>query len=192
MTDPSRRLTVSVIGNARLSEGDPRLQLARATGRILVDSGFCVVTGGMGGVMHAALEGGRSSPHWSPGHCIALIPASDPDGEGVSRAADIVIPTGLDHGRNMIVAQTDAVVAIGGGAGTLSEMALAWAHRRLLIGLRCEGWSGRLAGLRIDERQRYPDIPEDCVYGADAPEEAVALIKSLLPLYGRRHRSIPA
>ena len=192
MTDPSRRPTVSVIGNAQLSDGDPRLLLARKTGKILVDYGFAVVTGGMGGVMHAALEGGRSSSQWTPGHCISIIPGGEPDAERVSRAADIVIPTGLDHGRNMIIAQTDAVIAIGGGAGTLSEMALAWAHRRLLIALRCEGWSGRLAGLRIDERERYPDIPEDCVYGADAPEEAVALIKSLFPLYRRRHRSIPA
>lgn len=190
MTGSLRRPIVSVIGDSALAEDDRRLALARRAGRLLVDGGFVVMTGGMGGVMHAALAGGRESAHWSPGCCIGLLPGTDPDGAHVSKAADIVIPTGLDHARNLVVAQSDAVIAIGGGAGTLSEMAYAWIHRRLLIALRCDGWSGRLADERIDKRQRYPAITDDRVYGANTAEEAVTLVQKLGPLYRRRHRSI--
>lgn len=184
------RPVVSVIGDAYLDNADPRDQLARRTGRLLVDNGYVVMTGGMGGVMNAALEGGRESLAWAPGSCIGLIPGADPADARVSKAADIVIPTGLDHGRNQIVAQSDAVIAIGGGAGTLSEMAFSWIHRRLLIALRCEGWSGRLADQRVDERLRYPEISDDRVYGADTADEAVELVRKLGPVYQRRHRSI--
>jgi len=190
MNRMSRRPIVSVIGDARLAEGDNRLTLARHTGCHLVDYGFTVMTGGMGGVMHSAMLGGRESENWTSGCTIGLIPGTDPDHPQISNAADLVIPTGLDHARNLIVAQSDAVIAIGGGAGTLSEMAFAWTHKRLLVAMRCEGWSGRLADEPIDGRSRYPEIPDDSVYGASSPEEAVKLVKKLVPLYQRRHRNI--
>ncbi len=190
MNCTERRQIVSVIGDATLPDEDRRLELAFSTGRCLVDRGFAVMTGGMGGVMDAALEGGRTSPNWAHGACIGLLPGRDPSGPRVSSNADIVIPTGLDHGRNLVMAQADAVIAIGGGAGTLSEMAFAWIHRRLLVALRCNGWSGRLADAPIDERTRNANIPEDRVYGADTAQEAVALVQRLRPLYDRTHRGI--
>ncbi|MBE0455523.1 MAG: LOG family protein [Roseovarius sp.] len=185
-----RRKVISVIGDSNLAPDDVRLQLAHQIGRLLVDRGFTVMTGGMGGVMHAALQGGRSSAAWVPGCCIGMIPGTDPDDGSVSEAADLIIPTGLDHARNLIVAQSDGVIAVGGGAGTLSEIALAWIHRRLLIALRCDGWSGRLADQRIDGRRRYPEIESDRVYGADTADEAVALVELHCMTYGKRHRGI--
>jgi uncharacterized protein (TIGR00725 family) len=104
---------------------------------------------------------------------IALLPGDDP--EEANPWAEIVIPTGLGHLRNGVVARADAVIAVGGGAGTLSEMAMAWAFDRPIVALRVEGWSGELADRRIDPRRR-PGAPEqDRVYGADTAEEAVAL-----------------
>ncbi|GAW35003.1 hypothetical protein RA2_02061 [Roseovarius sp. A-2] len=192
MTQDTRRMIVSVIGDTRLREGDARRQLAFETGKCLVDAGFAVMTGGMGGVMDAALQGARSSSHWANGRCIAILPGSNPEAAQVSRHADLVIPTGLDHGRNLIVAQSDAVIAIGGGAGTLSEMALAWCHRRLVVALRCDGWSGRLADTRIDERERYPNIPNDRVFGADTGAEVAHLVTNQITRYTRRHSGIPS
>jgi uncharacterized protein (TIGR00725 family) len=49
---------------------------------------------------------------------------------------DIAIASGLDHVRNSVVAHADAVIAIGGGAGTMSEICFAWIYKRLVIG----GW----------------------------------------------------
>ncbi len=60
MTSPRRQIIVSMIGDAGLPEGDPRLDLAFETGRCLIDTGFAVMTGGTGGVMDAAQRGGRS------------------------------------------------------------------------------------------------------------------------------------
>lgn len=184
----ARRACIAVVGNARLDATDPRLALAEALGRGLVDAGFRVVTGGMGGVMEAAHRGARSSRSWFEGAGIGILPGSD-----VSQAneyVDIAIPTGLDHARNAIVAQSAALVAVGGGAGTLSEVALAWSFGRLVIGMRCGGSSQLLADRRADERVRYPGILEDRVYGADTAAQAISLLTSLLPVYEKVHQGI--
>lgn len=75
-----------------------------------------------------------------------MLPSYDPSDEGSS--ADIVIATGLDHARNILVANSDGVIAIGGGAGTLSEIAMAWALKRPIVALKVSGWSGKLAELK--------------------------------------------
>jgi uncharacterized protein (TIGR00725 family) len=125
---------------------------------------------------------------WHKGAGIGVLPGGNPS--QANPYIDIIIPTGLDHGRNMIVAQSDAIIAIGGGAGTLSEMAFAWIHRRLIIGVRCGGWSERLADQRIDKRSRYPDLPEDRVFGADTAHDVLNLLKKWLPMYQSRHTGI--
>jgi hypothetical protein len=81
------------------------------------------------------------------------------------------------------------VIAIGGGAGTLSELALAWIHRRLLIAYRVEGWSGRLAGTRVDGWVRFPSIPDDQVFGVESAEEAVDVLLRRLPEFVRARAS---
>ncbi len=128
------------MGNARLAADDSRLQLSFEIGRALVDRGYRVVTGGLEGIMTKALEGAKSSPQYREGDTIALLPGFSPD--TANSSADIVIATGMDMCRNIIVANSDAVVAVGGGSGTLSEIAFAWQLRRLVVGMRCQGWSG--------------------------------------------------
>jgi len=188
MTSPERRRAVAVIGDRGVPEDSPKYVLARGVGALLCEAGFRVVTGGLGGVMEAASRGARESPAWTPGTVIALLPGFDPD--DANRWADVVIPTGLDHLRNSLVAQSDAVVAIGGGAGTLSEIALAWIYRRLIVALRMEGWSQELADRRIDERVRYKGIPDDRVFGAQDAAEAVAIVTARVAQYSRRHSRI--
>ena len=179
---------MAVIGDARIRRGEQQEQLAYEIGRGLIDSGYRLVTGGMGGVMDAAHRGARDSPFWRDGAGIGLLPGSDP--AQANPYVDIVVPTGLGHARNLLVAQSRAVIAVGGGAGTLSEMAFAWIHRRLIIALRCGGWSGRLADQRIDERTRYRDIAEDRVFGADTSGEVLSLLANWLPSYIRFHNEI--
>jgi len=184
------RPCIAVIGDARLAGDDPRRSLAESIGRGLVDAGYRVVTGGMGGVMEAAHKGARESPNWFDGAGIGILPGSN-----ISQAnqfVDIAIPTGLDHARNAIVAHSAAVIAIGGGAGTLSEMALAWTYGRLVIGLRCGGSSELLAGRRIDGRVRYPEMPEDQVFAADNAALVMDLLARWLPRYNKVHLRIEA
>lgn len=172
------RHTVSVVGSGALPSGDPRLLRAWELGRALVDHGYVVVCGGLGGVMAAAAEGGRASHRHEPGSVVGLLPGNDTKGASVH--LDIAVPTGLGHLRNSLVARSDAVVAIGGGAGTLSEMAMAWLFDRVVIAYRVEGWSGELADRRLDDRVRFDDVPGDRVYGVDTADEVLSLLSGLL------------
>ena len=121
--------------------------------------------------MEAACRGARASLHYQPGDTVAVLPGHDP--ADANPFADVVIPSGLDHVRNSIVAHADAVSAIGGGAGTMSEICLAWIYKRLIVALRVEGWSGKIADQRVDERVRYPNEQDDRVF-LDGLEHVVA------------------
>lgn len=178
MTERDRRRTVAVIGDGDEPEGSPKYELARQIGRLLCERGFRVLTGGLGGVMEAASRGARESGAWTPGTVVALLPGLDPD--DANAYADVAIPTGLGHFRNAICAQADAVIAVGGGAGTLAEIAFAWIFGRVIVALRVDGWSGELADRRVDQRIRFPDLADDRVYGASTAEEAVSLVAARL------------
>lgn len=190
MNAPARRWSVAVIGDRGVPVGSLKYELAHELGGLLCERGYRVVTGGLGGVMEAASRGAREHAAWTPGTVVALLPGFDPD--RANAYADIVIPTGLDHLRNALVAQADAVIAIGGGAGTLTEIGLAWMYHRLVIGLRVEGWSGELADRKIDQRVRYHAIPEDRVFAASSAIEAVSLVERWIEHYTRRHSGIPS
>lgn len=150
-----RRKVMAVVGNG----GDipiPVAALARSLGRAAVDSGFRIVTGGLGGVMAAVSEGARGGERYTEGDIIGVLP-------GYDRAAanpwvDVVIPTGMQLARNVVVvSMADVVVAVGGGAGTLSEVALAWQLGRPVIALLgANGWAEDLAGRTLDHRHAEP------------------------------------
>ena len=110
--------------NNKSGENSDKFNIAFEIGKALIDNGYRIQTGGLGGVMRAACYGAKSSEKYKEGDIIALVPSFDIN--EVNEFADIVIPTGLDVMRNALVANASAVVAIGGGAGTLSEMAFAW------------------------------------------------------------------
>jgi hypothetical protein len=172
--ETSRRPVVAVIGNSRATAD--ALRVAEELGRLVVERGWRLVTGGLGGVMEAASRGAHRAPAYREGDVIGILPGSDP--ALGNRWVDIVIPTGLGHARNvLVVATADAVVAIGGGAGTLSEMALAWQLGRPLIGLLVAGHSLRFAGQPLD------DTRSDAVWPAEDAAGAVARLEELL---GRR------
>jgi uncharacterized protein (TIGR00725 family) len=88
------------------------------------------MTGGLGGVMEAASRGARKGG----GTTIGLLPGADRS--AANRYVDIAIPTGLGEARNaLVVRAADAVIAIGGAYGTLSEIALALKGGKRVVGL---------------------------------------------------------
>jgi uncharacterized protein (TIGR00725 family) len=176
-----RKHSIAVIGDGDAAPGSTPYALAESLGELLVDAGFRVVTGGLAGVMEAACRGARRSHAYRPGDTVGVLPGHD--SAEANASIDVAIPTGLGHGRNLVVAHADAAIAIGGGAGTLSEMAMAWIFGRLIVAFRIEGWSGRLAGTRIDQRARFGSIEDDQLFGVDTAEEAVALVRARLPAY---------
>ena len=80
----------------------------------------------------------------------------------VNGYAHYVIPTGMGWVRNAITGIAgDVVLAIGGAAGTMSEIAYAWMHDRPIIALSSSGgWAQRIAGQTVDHRRK--DVIVDC------------------------------
>lgn len=178
---------IAIIGDSKASP--ETYELAYKVGRILIDHGYCIQCGGLGGVMKGACEGAKSSPQYSFGYTTAIIPSYDR--AQANEYADIIIPTGIDLMRNGMVINSDAVVAIGGGAGTLSEIALAWTTFKLILAFdNVDGWSKNLAHKRIDNRNRYPAIPEDCVYGVSSPEQMIDYLEQYLLRYNRQYKGV--
>ncbi len=180
---------VSVLGDRKVEKGSLKWELAYKISRSLVDHGYMIVSGGIGSLSKAVYEGAVSSEKYSGRDVISIIPGFDPS--AALETSDIQIATGLDEYRNAITANTDAIVAIGGGAGTLSEIAFAWMLKRLIICVKVEGWSGELAGRRIDQRVRYHDIGEDQCFPADNETDVINILLKYLNRYDRRHRGIP-
>lgn len=184
-----RRKIVAIAGDAKVDENSDKFNIAFEIGKALIDNGYRIQTGGLGGVMRAACYGAKSSEKYKEGDIIALVPSFDIN--EVNEFADIVIPTGLDVMRNALVANASAVVAIGGGAGTLSEIAFAWTFGRLIIGVsNVDGWSSKLAGTKIDSRVRYPEIENDMVYPATSGTQVAAILNKYIDKYYKRHKGI--
>ena len=138
--------------------------------------------------MEAVSFGAHESERYSCGSVIGLLPGFDP--ASANKYVDTPIATGMDLARNTIVANSDAVIAIGGGAGTLAELATAWSLSRLVIGYRVEGWRGKLADTVIDSRCRYPNMIEDRVYEVASAEEALDILREKLILSQRQNTPI--
>lgn len=104
---------------------------AEAVGRELAARGAVVVCGGLGGAMEAACRGAKQAG----GTTVGLLPGLDR--RDANPYVDVAVPTGLGEARNALVVRTaDALVAVGGGYGTLSEIGLALRTGKRVVGLR--------------------------------------------------------
>lgn len=124
----SRTAYIGVVGPGEASPAE--LALAEQVGAGLASLGAVVVTGGLGGVMEAACRGARSRR----GRTLGILPGDDRD--AANGWVEIVVATGMGELRNgLIVRASDALVAVGGGHGTLSEVAFALKLGRTVVGL---------------------------------------------------------
>lgn len=169
---------LSIIGpNKSLCTKQQAIFAAKA-GKMAVELGYRVMTGGDEGVMEAAIRGAKSAMGYVSGDTIALTRFADLKSQRKatrhSTTADVVLHTGLGHARNLLIARGDVVLAIGGGAGTLSEIALAWTFNRPVIAWRTKGWSGTVAGRQIDNRR-----PGEVVLSVGSVAELEMRLKSL-------------
>jgi uncharacterized protein (TIGR00725 family) len=124
----SRTPYVAVVGPGDASSQE--LHTAEEVGAGLATAGAVVITGGLGGVMEAASRGARSRR----GRTVGILPGADRD--AANGWVDIALATGLGELRNgLIVRAADVVVAVGGGHGTLSEIALALKLGRPVVGV---------------------------------------------------------
>jgi uncharacterized protein (TIGR00725 family) len=151
--DPLIGTLIGIIGGSAPTAEET--SLAEAVGCRLAEAGAVLICGGRGGVMEAACRGAKRAG----GLTIGILP-------GISRGqanpyVDVPVVTGIGQARNAIVTRTaEAVIAIGGSYGTLSEIALALRFGRPVVGLRT--W--------VMEREGHPAVPVTYV---ETPEEAV-------------------
>lgn len=146
----------AVVGGGQLD--DDLLDAGRAVGRGLAAEGVVVVCGGLGELMDAVCAGAAGVG----GTSVAVLPGGDTS--GAAPDASVVLPTNLGEGRNAAIARSaDVVVAIGGGFGTLSEIALALRAGTPVVGYRTWGLGPPGAGA------------EDPILRVDSADDAVAL-----------------
>ena len=117
------------------------------------------VCGGLGGFMEAVCKGVKQSPDTFNGQTVGILP--DDTADNANPFVDIAVPTGQGITRNIIIVRTaDIIIAAGGGAGTLSEIAFAWQlEKKVLCVTLFEGWAKELAGKNLDDRQNGLLIP---------------------------------
>ncbi|MBI5487205.1 MAG: TIGR00725 family protein [Deltaproteobacteria bacterium] len=173
---PERRKTVAVVGSA--SPNAEVLVMAAQVGAIIRRLGLNMVCGGLAGVMAAACRGFQEAKAGQPPGPVAvgILPGDDP--AAANPWVDAAVATGMGFARNAVVVRSaDAVVAVGGGAGTLSEVAFAWQTNRPIVALvPSGGWSQILAGDRIDDRR------PDAVIAAQTIEQVEAALRQVLGL----------
>jgi len=127
---PAPAAWIAVVGSGAEGAGAAELEAAEEAGAAVAAAGAILVCGGLGGVMEAACRGARSRR----GMAVGLLPGFDRgDANGW---VSVAIPTGMGEARNaLVVRAADAVVAIGGGWGTLSEIALARKAGKFVAGV---------------------------------------------------------
>jgi uncharacterized protein (TIGR00725 family) len=119
---------IAVVGPGRA--GEEHLRDAEQVGRALGQAGAIVVCGGLGGVMEAACRGAQAAG----GTTLGILPGSDRS--AANPWVNVAVPTGLGEARNaLVVRAADALVAVGGEFGTLSEIALALKAGKPVIGV---------------------------------------------------------
>jgi uncharacterized protein (TIGR00725 family) len=139
---------IAVIGS-----GEEHEARAEEVGRLIAEGGATLVCGGLDEVMAAAARGAKAAG----GVTIGILPGESR--AGANPWIDHVVVTGMGHARNLAVAASgDAVIAVGGGYGTLAEIAYARVLGRPVVVLD-PGW----------------DLGPEGIERASTPEEAVEL-----------------
>jgi uncharacterized protein (TIGR00725 family) len=153
-----RARQIAVIGSSCVEPGSELAQLAEEVGQRLAKAGVVLVCGGGGGVMEAAARGAAQAG----GTAIGIVPWDSP--AQANPHCTYVISTGIGHARNLaVVASGEAVIAVGGEWGTLSEIGFARQLDRPVVALR--SWTLRGEG---------PMESAPGIVPATTPEEAVA------------------
>lgn len=161
-----RKRAIGVIGPGRQA-GPTELAHAFQLGKLIAEEGWVLLTGGRNeGVMEAASQGARAAG----GLTVGILPGDSP--EGVSQAVEVAIVTDLGNARNNLIAlSSEVAIACGMGLGTASEVALALKNGKPVV---------LLTGDR-ESQNFFTRLSPDRVFVAESPQEAIVLVKAILP-----------
>lgn len=167
---------IGIIGSAGLEEyprKKPNKKIyayASKLGELIAKKGFILITGGKGGIMESASKSAKEN-----GGITVGIVKGDKRFES-NKYIDVEIVTNTAGGgeESILVTSCDALIVIGGGAGTLQEIAFAYRSRKPIIALTgVGGYSSKFAGKYLDERKIVK------IQKSKSPKEAVNLLMSL-------------
>ena len=154
-------MIIAVIGNSSCSAEEA--ELAETVGELLAQRGATIICGGLGGVMEAVCHGAKAKG----GLTVGILPGESPD--TANPWVDIPLVTGMGEARNAVVVKSaQAVIAIGGNYGTLSELAYALGNDIPVVGLNT--WSLSRNGQEASSIIKAHDAKE-------AVDKAISLAK---------------
>ena len=169
-TNLTRRIQVLIVGFGKDHCPEIAYRAAYQVGMEIARHGAVLLNGGLGGVMEAASRGAKDIG----GFVIGIIPQDDK--AEVNEFCDAVIATGMGFARDFITAYSaDAVIVVGGGAGTLIEIAAAYQKKIPIVALKGTGGiADRLVDTYIDDRKL------ERVFGENTPEKTVSTALALI------------
>jgi hypothetical protein len=168
----SRRLRIGVIGkNGDVPEKIK--EIAEKVGEEIAKNGAILICGGREGVMEAACRGAKKEK----GTTVGILPSLDES--DANKYVDVVITTGMNYARNvLVVTSSDVVIAIEGSVGTLSEISLALNYQKPVVVVKGSGGiSDEIQNLLKKCGKKFGKKPR--VYEAKA-EEAVKMALKLI------------
>lgn len=171
-TSSIRRPQVCVLGSAE--PGSAAYELAGDAGALLARHGITVVSGCGSPATRVAAERAIAAG----GLVLSIVPPDEmPPSDW---PATVVVPCGMGDARNLLMALAgDACLVIGGRAGTISEVCLAWLHKRPLLPLvGCGGWSESLPSNPPDERKNSLILPWASISELESQLRQLQLIRS--------------
>jgi uncharacterized protein (TIGR00725 family) len=166
----SRPRQICVLGSAE--PGSRAYELAAAAGELIARRGITLVSGCGSPATRVAAERALAAG----GTVVSIVPSDD---IGLKDwPCTVLIPCGMGDARNLLMALAgDACLVIGGRAGTISEVCLAWLHRRPLLPLTgCGGWSDQLERNPPDERRNSPILSWDSIDALEARLRTLGLV----------------
>jgi uncharacterized protein (TIGR00725 family) len=161
----NEKVQIGIIGDSKI-RNKIQYDICYDIGKEVAQANAILICGGRGGIMAAACKG----VYDAGGISVGILPSNESDPE-VNEYLTIRIPTFLHWARNILVPlASDGIIACGGGAGTLSELAFTWMHKKPLVCISSiPGWSQEI-GERgfIDHRK-----PRHKIMTAKTGSEAV-------------------
>jgi uncharacterized protein (TIGR00725 family) len=167
----ARAPQVCVLGSAE--PGSSAFELAGAAGELLARLGITVVSGCGSPATRVAAQRALGAG----GLVVSIVPSDDINLQ--DWPCSVLIPCGMGDARNLLMALAgDACLVIGGRAGTISEVCLAWLHHRPLLPLTgCGGWSDQLESKPPDERNNSRILSWSSVVELERHLRALGLAK---------------
>ena len=152
---------IAIIGSADRVSSEVE-QMAEELGQEIARSGAVLISGGRKGVMEASCRGAKKEN----GLVVGILPKTR---DQANQFVDICIVTGMGDARNVLnVNSADAVISVWGGAGTLSEIALALKADKRVVAMRLSGGvSSMMAGKTIDGK---------IIISAESVKEALRIV----------------